>query len=314
MRGAVELDLFTAIGEGNKTVPDIARRIGASEKGTRVLCDFLTIIGFLSKGGSEYELTGDSAFFLDRRSPAYLGTTSEFLGLVEDKINAFKDLASAVRKGGTTLPGEGSMEPDDPMWVTFAHSMAPMIAMPAELMAKMIDAPDGKNWKVLDIAAGHGLFGIAVAKQNPNARIAAVDWTHVLEVAQENAEKAGVADRYSRIPGSAFDVDLGTDYDVVLLTNFLHHFDKPTCETLLRRFHAAMKPGGVVATLEFVPNEDRVSPPTAAAFSLMMLSTTPHGDAYTFSDLDGMFRNAGFSRSEMRNLDPLPQRVVLSYK
>ena len=100
-----------------------------------------------------------------------------------------------------------------------------------------------------------------------------------MEVAKENAEKAGVAERYSVRPGSAFDTDLGEGYDYVFITNFLHHFDAPTNEVLLRRFHAALKPGGKAITVEFVPNEDRVSPPMAAAFSLVMLAHTDAGGA-----------------------------------
>jgi hypothetical protein len=99
----------------------------------------------------------------------------------------------------------------------------------------------------------------------------------------------------------------------VLLTNFLHHFDPPTCEKLLRKVHAALKPGGKAVTLEFVPNEDRVSPPAAAAFSLMMLGSTAAGDAYTFSEFDTMFRNAGFSGSQIHAL-PGPEKVIVSQK
>ncbi len=225
----------------------------------------------------------------------------------------FDDLAAVVRKGGC-LHDEGTVEPENPIWVEFAHSMAPMMRMPAELMAKMVAAEISGDCKVLDIAAGHGLFGIAVAKHNPKAQIAAMDWAPVLAVAKENAEKAGVLDRYSRIPGSAFDVDFGTGYNAVLITNFLHHFDIPTNEALLKKIYAAMAPGGVVVTLEFIPNEDRVSPPIHASFSMMMLGSTPHGDAYTFSEYDRMFGNAGFKRNEMRELTPLPQRVIVSYK
>src|SRR6185312_1568283 len=122
-------------------------------------------------------------------------------------------------------------------------------------------------FEVLDIAAGHGLFGIAVATQNPAARITAVDWAPVLRVAAANAVRAGVQDRFTERPGSAFDVDFGGPYDAVLLTNFLHHFDPPTCVGLLKKVHAALRPGGRAATLEFVPNEDRVSPPIPASFS-----------------------------------------------
>jgi 2-polyprenyl-3-methyl-5-hydroxy-6-metoxy-1,4-benzoquinol methylase len=222
----------------------------------------------------------------------------------------FRDVAAVVRKGGAVVSTEGTMAPEDPIWVEFALAIAPMIAMPAELVADLVGAVSGK---VLDIAAGHGLFGIAIAKRNPNARIVALDWPAVVEVASDNARKAGVADRHTTIPGSAFDADYGSGYDVVLLTNFLHHFDPPTCEKLLRKVHAALKPDGKAVTLEFVPNEDRVSPPGAAAFSLMMLGSTAAGDAYTFSELDRMFRNAGFSSSKVHSL-PGPQKVIVSRK
>jgi SAM-dependent methyltransferase len=132
-------------------------------------------------------------------------------------------------------------------------------------------------------------------------------------VAKENAQQAGVAGRYETIAGSAFEADFGGGYDLVLLTNFLHHFDPPTCESLLRKVHAALKPGGRAVTLEFVPNEDRVSPPIPASFSMMMLGSTPAGDAYTFPELDSMFRRAGFSGSRAHSM-PGPETVIVSRK
>ena len=314
LHAAVELDLFTAIAEGKKTPAALAARIQASEKGTRILCDFLAIIGFLTKQGNEYGLTSDSSLFLDRKSPAYLGSITEFLAKVGQETGAFNDLAAVVRKGGTVISEEGTVSPDNPIWVNFAHTMAPLMFRPSELIAKIIGADSGRTWKVLDIAAGHGLFGIAIAKNNPNAAIVALDWAGVLEVAKENAQKAGVANRYSTLPGSAFEVDFGSGYDVVLITNFLHHFDVQTNEALLRKVHAALALGGRAVTLEFIPNEDRVSPATEASFSMMMLGTTANGDAYTFAEYDRMFLNSGFARSEMHELSPLPQRVIVSYK
>jgi ubiquinone/menaquinone biosynthesis C-methylase UbiE len=312
LRGAIELDLFTAIAEGNTSVEAIAKRIQASEKGTRVLCDYLTIDGLLTKQDGRYGLTIDSAAFLNRHSPAYMGTVARFLGNPLLTVG-FNDIAAVVRKGGT-LHDEGTVEPENPIWVEFAHSMAPMMRMPAQLIAKIIGSEIPGDCKVLDIAAGHGLFGIAVATHNPKAQIVAVDWAPVLAVAQENADKAGVASRHSKIPGSAFDVDFGTGYNAVLITNFLHHFDIPTNESLLRKVHAALAPGGMAVTLEFIPNEDRVTPAMDAGFSMMMLGSTPRGDAYTFPEYDRMFGNAGFARNEMRELAPTPQRVIVSYK
>jgi ubiquinone/menaquinone biosynthesis C-methylase UbiE len=198
--------------------------------------------------------------------------------------------------------------------VKFARGMAPMMALPAQLITKLVDPNPSRKLRILDIAAGHGLFGIAFATNNPQAEITAVDWKAVLEVAKENAQKAGVGERYKTIEGSAFEVEFGSGYDLVLLTNFLHHFDPPTNETLLRKVRNALADGGRAVTLEFVPNDDRVSPPDAAGFSMMMLSGTPSGDAYTFAELERMFSNAGFSRSTLHPLPPTIQQVVVSEK
>jgi 2-polyprenyl-3-methyl-5-hydroxy-6-metoxy-1,4-benzoquinol methylase len=226
----------------------------------------------------------------------------------------FKNFTEVVRKGGTTMADGGTIAPENPIWVKFARAMAPMMALPAQLTAKLVDPTADRKLKILDIAAGHGLYGLAFAKNNPQAGLVALDWPSVLEVAKENARNAGVADRYSTIEGSAFDVDYGTGYDLILLTNFLHHFDPPTNEALLGKVHAALAEGGRAVTLEFVPNEDRISPPDAAAFSVMMLGSTTSGDAYTFPELKQMFANAGFAGSEMHQLPPSIQQVVISQK
>ena len=313
LKTGIELDIFTAIGEGTNTAAELAGRCATSERGMRILCDYLTILGFLTKQGNRYGLTPDSAMFLDRRSPACLASVTMFLASSES-IDASKQLTAAVRKGGSMLPGDGSIEPDNPIWVKFARGMAPMMAVPAEQMARLLNADSGQKWKVLDIAAGHGLFGVTLAKHNPNAEIFAVDWKNVLEVAKENAEKAGVGARHHGIPGSAFDVEFGSGYDLVLLTNFLHHFDAATNEKLLRKVHAALAPGGRAVVLEFVPNDDRVTPRVAAGFSMIMLNGTPSGDAYTFAEFERMFRAAGYSGSELHALPPTFQNVIISQK
>jgi ubiquinone/menaquinone biosynthesis C-methylase UbiE len=312
LKSAIELDLFTAVDDGQTGAADLAKRCGASERGVRILCDYLTVIGFLTKKGGRYGLPPDSAVFLSRNSPACMASISGFLGHPE-LSERFKSLTEAIKKGGS-VEAQGTVAPDHPIWVQFARSMAPMMALPAQGIARLLGAAKAPALKVLDIAAGHGVFGITLAQQNTKARVTALDWAGVLAVAQENAKAAGVADRYNLLAGSAFDVEFGSGYDVVLLTNFLHHFDEPTNVRLLRKVHASLAPGGRALALEFVPNEDRVSPPTPAAFSLIMLSSTPSGDAYTHAELDRMFRAAGFSATELHPLEPTPQSVVLARK
>lgn len=313
IKAAIELDLFTALGEGARTAQALAARCQAAERGMRILCDYLVILGFLTKEDGRYGLTPDSAIFLDHRSPAYMGGAIEFL-LSDMLTGGSEDLAAVVRKGGTMMDEGGTVAPENPIWVKFARALAPMMAMPAQFIAQLVSTDGDRKLKVLDIAAGHGTFGITIARQHPHAGVVAVDWPSVLEVAKENARHARVEDRYSTIEGSAFDVDYGDGYDVVLLTNFLHHFDPPTCESLLRKVHASLVEGGRAVTLEFVPNEDRVSPPIPASFSMMMLCSTPSGDAYTFPELERMFRNAGFTHSEIHQLPASPEQVIISHK
>lgn len=312
MKAAIELDLFAAIGEGCGDVPSLAARCGGTERGIRILADYLVVQGLLAKRDGAYQHTPTSAAFLDRRSPYCIASAVKFL-THPGVMDAFEDLTQIIRNGRESLPAPATESENNPVWVEFARSMAPMMALMAGPLGQIVLAGGAGPMRVLDIAAGHGLFGIEVAKQNPEARVVAQDWPAVLEVARENAARAGVLDRYELLPGNAFEVDFGGPYDVVLLTNFLHHFDFPTCVRLLEKVRAALKPGGRASALEFVSNEDRISPPIPAAFSLIMLAGTAGGDAYTYSQLDEMFRSAGFVRTAQQPLPVGPHTVVTGY-
>ena len=312
LKAAIDLDMFRAIGEGPGDVAAIARHCAASERGIRILCDFLTINGVLTKDDGGYRLTPSSAAFLDPRSPACLASIAQFLGNPA-MHGAYDNLAEIVRAGRTNLPGDGTVEPENPIWVQFAETMAPMMGPLAGPLGKVVLKGQSGPMRVLDIAAGHGLFGIEIAKQNLQAHVTGLDWAPVLRVALDNARKAEVHDRYNMMPGSAFDVDFDGPYDAVLLTNFLHHFDRPTCVGLLQKVHAALRPGGKCATLEFVPNEDRVSPATPAAFAMTMLTTTAAGDAYTLSELTSMYREAGFKDISGHPIPMSPHTIVTGH-
>ncbi len=309
LKAAIDLDLFRAVGEGPGDVASMARHCAASERGIRILCDFLTVHGVLLKEDGRYRLTPSSAAFLDPRSSSSLASIAQFLGNPAMRA-PYDRLAEVVRTGHTVLPGDGTVEPENPVWVQFAETMAPMMAPMAGPLGKVVLQGQSGPMRVLDIAAGHGLFGIEIAKQNSQAHVTGLDWAPVLRVALDNARKAGVHDRYNMKPGSAFEIDFDGPYDAVLLTNFLHHFDKPNCVGLLKKIHAALRPGGQCATLEFVPNEDRVSPPTPASFALTMLTSTAAGDAYTLSELTSMYDEAGFKGMRAHPIPMSPHTIV----
>ena len=308
LKGAIDLDLFTHIDDGAITPDAIAKNIGASERGVRILCDFLTVCGHLEKQDDTYSLSVNSKTFLTRRSPAYLGSIAEFLAGL-DTLSALKDVGAVVRSGGSHVAH--GLDPEHPMWVSFARNMAPLARMIAGFAVPHL-VSGNHPMRVLDISAGHGMYGITVAQRNPSAHVTGQDWKTVLAVARENAESAGVGGRYQTLPGSAFDVDFGTGYDLVLEPNFAHHFDKPSNVTLFRKIRAALNPGGRLAIIDFIPNPDRVSPPAAAAFSLTMLTSTPSGDTYTFDEYEHMLKEAGFPNAHLVDLAPTPQRMVIA--
>ncbi|WP_018182637.1 class I SAM-dependent methyltransferase [Kaistia granuli] len=309
LKAAIEFDVFTAINSGDDTAERLAARTGAAERGMRILCDYLTTSGFLEKDGVRYALPPASKIFLDRNSPAYMGSVSDFLTARENLSLFLDDPASYVRNGGSV--GMANIAPDNAIWIKFAEAMVPFVGASAAGVAAEVASWPHPPRKILDIAAGHGYFGISVARALPQAQIVAVDWASVLALATANAEKAGVASRYRTVAGSAFDIDWGSGYDLVMLPNFLHHFDMVTCAGLLRKVRASLAPGGRVIAVEFVPNEDRVSPPFPANFAMVMLATTPKGDAYTKSDLTEMAQRVGFSGVSVRPLPPSPASLVL---
>jgi len=307
LKAGVELGIFDALGAGPQSAATLAEKAAAPERGIRILCDFLTISGLIEKVDGLYGHTPTSAVFLDRRSPASMAPTLPFL-MTDKIITAFRDLTATIRQGHTVLEeplaGEEVTE-----WVTFARTMQPMMMAAAQFMAEMA-MRDGAPAKVLDVAASHGQFGFAVARRAPSCEVVALDFPTVLEVTSENARAAGIP--LTLLPGSAFTAELGSEYDAVLVTNLFHHFSMEDNVVLMKRFHAALRPGGRMLILEMVPNADRVSPNAAASFSMMMLGNTPSGDAYTMAEYSEMLDAAGFGPRELMDVPMSAQQLIIA--
>lgn len=309
LRAAIDLDLFSHIAAGKGRAAELAQAAGADARGVRILADYLVVHGLLTKTGEEYGLTPAAAVFLDRRSPACIAAAAQWHGMLLEHGD-FNQLTEAVRRGGAP-----QVIADPSVWVVFARSMAPLMRMPAAFVAEHLATAMTEGGKVLDIAGGHGLYGIAVAQRYPQAEVTLVDAEPVTAVAIENATAAKVEKRYhtlagSALPGSEGEVHFGEGYRLVLITGFLHHFSPEVIVALLRKVRAALAPGGQVIALDFVPNPDRVSPPVPASFSLIMLAETAHGQAYTFAEYQAMFAQAGFASLQRQDLPGLPQTAM----
>lgn len=286
LRTAIEMDLFTRIAAGANTIRALAASAHASERGLRALCDYLAVQGHLLKKGARYSLTLNARLYLTATSPAYLGSAVKFLA-GDATVAAFCRLRQTVERGA------GSADLD---WLEYARSMAPLALPVAEFAAAALKVDSAGPIEVLDIAAGHGLYGLAIAARNSSAQIFALDSPRVLEIAIENARQAEVAHRYHPIHGDALETGFGGPYDLVLAANFTHHLDQAANVRLFQKARAALKPAGRMMIIDFVLNADRVSPAPDAAFALTLLATSARGTVYTFKEYSQMLRAVGFHR------------------
>lgn len=298
LKAATKLDVFAVLGRGSLNAEAIAAATCASVRGIRILCDFLTIMGLLIKEESTYRLTSVAIQFLDRSSPNQAAEAIDFFAAPEMVAMVMDDPVSYVRNGGSL--DLATVSPNDPLWVVFARSMMPFASVASKQVAAYVAARGDRPRTILDIAAGHGLYGIEIARREKEAVVTAVDWEQVLLVARANAEASGVQGRYRTVAGSAFDVAFQGSFDLVLLANILHHYSHDDCVKLLRKTRMALSPSGYALVIDFVPNPDRVSPPEPASFAFWMLATTPGGDAYTLADYQAMGRDAGFASAAGR--------------
>ena len=274
LKAALELKLFTAIGQSRATAAELAAECGATERGIRILADYLTILGFLEKNGDRYSLTRDSATFLDQKSPAYAGGAAAFL-LSPTIRGAFDELAAAVRKGGTAQSEEGTMAPEHPVWIDFARGMAPMMTPPAQLLAGLLPLDATRPSRILDIAAGpRSVWNRGGAKTSAGAtrraRLGARAGSGARKRKGRRSRGSLQHDRGQRLRGRSgrkLRRRARPEFSSSLRSADLRNLPEEECIRALR-------PGGCVAIVEFVPNPDRVTPPEAASFSLVMLATT----------------------------------------
>lgn len=294
LAAGVELDLFTHVAEGARTVEDLAARAGASPRGVRILTDALAGMGFLEKEGAELRLAPDARTFLVKSSPGYLGAVVLHQN---DVWETWRHLGQAVRTGTTPSP---AVEGDFDAGEFFSHFVDGLynLNFPAA-QAAAARLADGVR-DVLDVGAGSGVWSQAFARANPEARVTVVDYPAVLDrVTRPFAERAGAQDRHEFLQGNFRDVDFGEGrYDLAILGHILHSEGAERSLTLLRRLHRALRPGGRVLVAEMIPDEDRKSDLFALLFGVNMLALTQEGDVFTRTELERLGRDAGFPHAE----------------
>ncbi|MFI6389986.1 methyltransferase [Nonomuraea sp. NPDC050540] len=314
LRTGVSMGVFDCLEEGPADAETVAGRLGSDVRGMRILLNALAAVGLAEENDGRFALPAGAERFLVSKSPAYFGDMVRVMAS-DWEWDALKRLDQAVRHGGTVMevhaetPGYAYWEDFASYAVTVARPTAQVVADALEPWAAGRDGLD-----VLDVACGHGMYGLTLAQRNPQARMWALDWPNVLPLTEQNAERMGVHDRVHRLPGDMFEVPLGGPYDVVLVTNVLHHFSEERAGELLRRLAPAVKPDGKIVLVGFTLDAPPAEDPAPHLFSILMLTWTFEEEVHTVRSYTRMLAAAGFTNGHRHEVPGLAFRVLVADK
>jgi C-methyltransferase len=314
LSAGVELGVFDALADGGATAAALAGRLGLAERGARLLLNGLAALDLLDGDGTEYRLTESTAECLVRGRPDYIGDMARVMAS-RWEWEGFGRLPEAVRRGGPVV-AEHAETPGYGYWQQFA-AYAGAVARPTAQLAAATLAPwaaGRSRLDVLDVACGHGLYGYTLAREQPQARVWSLDWPNVLIEARKHAADLGVTDRVETIAGDMFEVPLGGPYDVVMVTNVLHHFAPDRCVALLRRLAGVMTADSRLVLVGFVTHDDVPPALDAAAhlFSMLMLIWTDAGEVHTEATYQGILADSGFGAGNVRPVAGLPLSIIVA--
>jgi SAM-dependent methyltransferase len=311
LEAAVQFKVFDLLDGGPKSLDELTAATGASQRGLRMLLDGLVGLELLRKEKGQYDLTAESAAFLVSGKPAYQG--GMFRHVSGRLMKHWMHLGESVRTGKPAA-SVNREEFGGPFFREFVEDLFPRGYPAARRLAETLDIEHVKTpVKVLDLAAGSGVWSIALAERSHHVTVTAVDWPEVIPVTMHVAQRQGVADRYRFVEGDLLEADFGHGHNVAVLGHILHSEGEDRSRRLLEKVFHTMAPGGVIAIAEMVPNDNRTGPAHALLFALNMLVHTDEGDAFTFSELSGWLRDAGFLNPRQLEV-PAPSPLILADK
>lgn len=310
IEAAVKNGFFDALAGSPMYAEELASVTGASVRGVRAVMDALVGFALAARDREgRYVLTAESDAYLVSARPTYFGAF--FRHVSEDLMDGWLQLSDAVKTGRprhrVNLSEDGAE-----FFSGFVDALFPVNYGAARVLARTLPVSE-EGGRVLDVAAGSGVWGIAAAQAHPNLRVTAVDWAPVLEIAKRTAERYGLADRFTFVAGDILEVDPGEGYDAALLGHILHSEGEARSRKLLARVYQALRPGGVIAIQEFLVNEDRTGPPSGLIFAVNMLVNTDEGATWSFEEIGRWLAEAGFVNARLLEA-PGPSPLILADK
>jgi SAM-dependent methyltransferase len=303
---AVEHRIFDLLEKGPKSAADVSRENGASMRGVRAIMNALTAFELLFKDNDgRYSLTPESANFLVRGKPGFIG---RFMQHGNTLIPKWLHLGEIVRTGRPAMAVNQEREGSE-FFESFVEDLFTVGYAAARALAAAF--PNAK--RVLDLAAGSGVWSIPLAQNSKEVRVTAVDWPGVLPATKRMTERMGVAGQYELRAGDLHEADFGQGYDLAALGHILHSEGEARSRELLGKVFPALVPGGAIAIAEFIANENRSGPPLAMLFAVNMLVNTEEGDTFTVPEIFQWLAEAGFVDARLMEV-PGPFPLILATK
>lgn len=309
---AIRHRIFDLLDNGPKTLAEVQASTGASTRGLAAVMNALVGLDFLAKDAQGvYSLTPESAAFLVSTKPSFQGGLLRHTS--RQLLPKWLELNEIVSTGkpSTSVNQEAT---GTEFFQQLVVDIFPMSYPSAQTLAQALHLGDASQpVGVLDLAAGSGVWGIALAQSSAQVRVTAVDWPDVIPVTQKTVASFDLSDRFSYVEGDLLVADFGKNHNVATLGHILHSEGEERSRKLLAKVFAALAPGGTIAIAEFLVNADRTGPLNGLFFALNMLVNTDNGDTYSFEEISAWLADAGFANARTVPA-PGPSPLILASK
>lgn len=313
---AVEIGLFTTLAaRGPMNADAISREFMFHPRGVRDFLDALVALGMLTRDVSNrYDNTPETAAFLDRKKPEYVGGILEMANL---RLYGFwGSLTEALRTGKPQNEAKSGGNPFEALYSTpkklksFLEGMTGISLPAAKAIASRF--PWGSSRTFIDIGAAQGAVPVEVARMNPHLIGAGFDLPVVKPIFEEYIARHNLAGRVKFMPGDFFKEPL-PQADVLIMGHILHDWNLEEKKMLLKNAFDALPKGGSLIVYEALIDDDRRSNAMGLLMSVNMLIETPGGFDYSGADCQAWMREVGFTQTRVEHLAG-PDSMIVGVK
>ena len=313
IEAAIRHGIFDQLDKGSATIEKLCAETGTSPRALRITLNALAGLGLLSKdAGAHYALTPESAAFLVTGKPSFHGA---FFLLTRDAMLPSWGALHDVLCDGCPTHHINQEQEGTAFFLRFVEDIFPIHYPAARALGEALGVSKAvAPLQVLDLAAGSGVWSVALAQQSPHVRVTALDWPGVIPITRKVTARHGVADRYQFVAGDLREANFGSGHAIATLGHILHSEGEQRSQQLLKKTFDALAPGGTIAIAEILVDADRNGPLPALIFAVNMLVNSDQGNTFSLKEISGWLREAGFDQVRTVAAPGLAPLLILATK